>query len=388
MKLLKYIPVAFLALMGFASCESDLDKVTYHPEDAVASTLNAVQSSYVLLEEKADQVVETFKWTEASFGYNAAITYRVEIDLAGSNFANKKVITSVVGKTEASVTYKELNDLILSLDTLYNITPGEKGSFQIRLSASIGESVTPLYSSIQSSDVTAYFSTTKPVVYIVGNGIKDVPTWSNDANAIGNGLQLFFSNTSKNTSLIYTYTGYFLAGKELKFPISAGDWDTGYAADGNDLKPNNAGENYIIPIASDGLYTLEIDTKALTIKMTPYTEAGKTYTTIGIVGDGANGWPSDDDVTDIAMTNPTPHIWVAKDVELTAAQIKFRANKAWDISWGAQSSSNQDLPYGLGKLGGENFQIKTAGKYYLALNDLTGHYVIIPMSDLPVKVDK
>lgn len=384
MKLLKYIPVALIAIMTFASCDSDLDKVTYNENDVVVGTLASIGPEYILDSNKASDVLNNFEWTATDFGYNASVTYKLEIDLAGHEFANKKTISAVVGKTESSVTHKELNSILLAFDSIYGIAPGAKATYQIRLSSSIGASAKSFYSNVYNVDITT-FASYQPVVYIVGNGLVG---WDNSSAGIGKDLQVFFADNSNSSNSLYIYTGYFYGSKELKFPTIAGDWNTVYAADGNVLKPNNeGGANYKIPVTTDGFYTLTIDTKALTINMAAYTGTANTYTTIGIVGDGANGWPSDDNVTDIAMTNPTPHIWVAKDVELTAAQIKFRANKAWDISWGAQSSSNQDLPYGLGKLGGDNFQIKTAGKYYLALNDLTGHYIIIPMSDLPVKVD-
>lgn len=374
MKLLKYIPVAAMAMLAFASCNSDLDKVTFNEADVVVGTLASIDSEYILDSNKASDVLNNFEWTATDFGYDASVTYKLEIDLAGHEFANKKIISSVVGKTEASVTHKELNSVLLAFDSIYGISPGAKATYQIRLSSSVGESVKSFYSNVYTVDITT-FASYQPVVYIVGDGLVG---WDNSVAGIGNNLQVFFAANSNSSNSLYTYTGYFYGSKELKFPIKAGDWNTVYAADGDVLKPNNDGGNYKVPVTTDGLYTLTIDTKALTINMAAYTGTVNTYTTIGIVGDGANGWDAD-----IAMTNPTPHIWVAKDVELKAAQVKFRANNAWDISWGAQSSSNQDFPYGLGKLGGDNFQIKTAGKYYLALNDITGHYVIIPMAELP-----
>lgn len=379
MKLLKYIPVALMAMMAFASCNSDLDKVTFNEADVVVGTLASIDSEYILDSNIANEVLETFEWTATDFGYDASVTYKVEIDSAGHEFANKKIISSVVGQTETSVTHKELNTILLAFDSIYGIASGAKATYEIRLSSSIGESATTFYSNVYTVDITT-FASYQPVVYIVGDGLVG---WDNSVNGIGNNLQVFFADDSNSSNSLYTFTGYFYSGKALKFPTIAGDWTTVYAADGDVLKPNNGGDNYTIPVATDGLYTLAIDTKALTITMSAYTGTANTYTTIGIVGDGANGWPSDTDITDIAMTNPTPHIWVAKDVDLSVGQVKFRADTSWGTNWGAQTADNQDLPYGLGKAGGENFQIKTAGKYYLALNDITGHYVIIPMADLP-----
>jgi hypothetical protein len=156
MKLLKYIPVALMTMMAFASCDSDLDKVTYNEADAKAGTLNAIASSYVLEEDKAGDIVETYKWTEASFGYDAAITYRLEVDLAGKNFANKRTISSLIGKTEASVTYKELNNVILGLDSIYEIPVNTEADYDIRISATIGDVVTPVYTNVVTTKITTY----------------------------------------------------------------------------------------------------------------------------------------------------------------------------------------------------------------------------------------
>lgn len=380
MKLLNYISIAFISLLTLVSCDSDLDKLTYHESAAQMGIFDAIESSYVFDIDHANDVAETFTWTPANFGYDAAITYRVEIDSVNQQFKNKIVLASVVGSTEASITVKEFNEAIIALDTLYGVTPGDKATFEIRLTASIGDAAPALYSSeVYIAEITGYVGN-KPFVYITGNGILDIPEWKNASADIGSGLQVFFSDASDSKSMVYKYTAQFLAGKELKFPTLAGDWDTAYAFEDGKLSPNNVGGNYIIPADADGLYTLEIDTKELTVKITPYTGAVKQYSTIGIIGSGAAGWDAD-----IDMTSPTPHIWIGKDIPLVEGEIKFRANDDWADDWGAQADDNQEIPLGLGKYKGSNIKIASADKYFVAFNDLTGHYIIVPMSQLPQK---
>lgn len=183
--------------------------------------------------------------------------------------------------------------------------------------------------------------------------------------------------------MTYTYTAFFTAGekKGLKFPTIAGEWDTAY---GFSPGSSNAEGSLVVnggdmpAPAVDGVYTLTLDLINLSVSLLPYEGSLDKYDAVGIVGGAANGWDSD-----VEMTKIGEHVWVARDVQLSAGEIKFRANKAWAKSWGVEKTG-VEFPFGKAT-GGENIQIEVSNKYYVALNTLTTHYVIIPMEDLPVK---
>ena len=116
------------------------------------------------------------------------------------------------------------------------------------------------------------------------------------------------------------YLGYmYLTQSGFKF-CTQPNWDgTNY---GKDFSTDGGAAN-IMMTEANGFYKVEVDLQALSYKLTP-------ITSIGIIGDAAGGWDKD-----IVMTyDAASHTWIAKSVTLKDGEIKFRANGAWDISWG------------------------------------------------------
>lgn len=71
--------------------------------------------------------------------------------------------------------------------------------------------------------------------------------------------------------------------------------------------------------------------------------------TIGIVGPAANGWPSDDNPTDIMLTDNGDGTHSIDALTLTTGPAKFRENQAWTTSYGGDvfpsgSITNGDIP--------------------------------------------
>ena len=116
------------------------------------------------------------------------------------------------------------------------------------------------------------------------------------------------------------YLGYmYLTQSGFKF-CTQPNWDgTNY---GKDFSTDGGAAN-IMMTEANGFYKVEVDLQALSYKLTP-------ITSIGIIGEAAGGWDKD-----IVMTyDAASHTWIAKSVTLKDGEIKFRANGAWDISWG------------------------------------------------------
>jgi len=95
-------------------------------------------------------------------------------------------------------------------------------------------------------------------------------------------------------------------------------------------------------------------------------------TTVGVIGTAtADDWNSD---VDMVQDDADTAKW-SLDIDLTEGDIKFRANDAWDINWGAT-----DFPTGTAVLGnGDNITVP-AGNYTILFNSNTGDYsfTIIP----------
>ena len=106
---------------------------------------------------------------------------------------------------------------------------------------------------------------------------------------------------------------------------------------------------------------------------------------VAVVGEAAGGWPGSpgnpgpEDVHQ--MTSTDGENWTLSGLTLTTfatdGGIKFRANNAWDINWGAA-----EFPTGTGTQGGANIQC-IAGTYDVTFNSTTGAYNFSGGTPLP-----
>ena len=91
------------------------------------------------------------------------------------------------------------------------------------------------------------------------------------------------------------------------------------------------------------------------------------FSTIGLIGTGSptGGWDTD---TDMVQDPTTPYIWTLDEVMITTGAVKFRAEDAWDVAWGAS-----EWPSGIATTSGDNIPSQ-AGEYNITFNHLTGEY--------------
>lgn len=129
------------------------------------------------------------------------------------------------------------------------------------------------------------------------------------------------------------YTGYiYMAdpngwGNQFKFQRVAGSWDneinSGTFTGGISGDLEDAGGN-IGATAGEGVYYVELDLGAATLK-------GTRVTLMGIIGD-FNGWGGDVEMT----WNSTDYCFEASQVGATAAGWKFRVNSDWGLNLGGE----------------------------------------------------
>lgn len=161
--------------------------------------------------------------------------------------------------------------------------------------------------------INCTYTISKPILYMAG----DANGWA----------QIDYLASVDGSS----FTGFmYLNQNGFKF-CSEPNWDgTNYGA----TFFSKEGDN-IIMTEEAGYYKVDVDLSAKTYTLTP-------ITTIGVIGDATEGgWDSDQDMTYIPYNSETkePGYWEIKDINLTAGAIKFRANDAWDISWGGDINS-------------------------------------------------
>lgn len=82
---------------------------------------------------------------------------------------------------------------------------------------------------------------------------------------------------------------------------------------------------------------------------------------VGIVGPAANGWPAATE-TDITMNTTDGDVYTLDNQVLTSGAVKFRQDKAWNLSWGGTS-----FPSGTADVNGADINA-TAGTYNIVFS--------------------
>ncbi|WP_089319470.1 SusE domain-containing protein [Pontibacter ummariensis] len=336
---MKHIALFGLLLFLFSSCEKDEVRVVANAEGTGAS-LSASANSVVLEKTKAADKAIDFTWTKADFGYSAALTNTLQLDLAGNNFSNPKEVVFAGGINAKSYTVIELNALLLSMD----LPTGANSNVQARLKSVVTgtDAMAPVYSNVIDLTVNPY-----PLisfVYVPGAYQGWTPASADS----------LVSLTSNN---IYTGVINFPAGS-TEFKITpAKNWDVAYGDAGNGTVSTSAGSNLSVPEA--GMYRL-------TLNLNDYTFAAVKHSW-GIIGSAtAGGWDAD---TDMIYNNGT-QTW-SLTTDLAAGEIKFRLNDDWGTNYGG---SNGNLVQG-----GDNIAIASAGRYKITFNLNNNTYTVVKL---------
>lgn len=322
----------FLTLLAFAfiACEDDQELVTMQPGTPPA--LSASTNALVLDREQADTEAITFSWTEAEFGFPAAVDYTLQLAQAGTNFAEPRDVD--MGNSMArTYTVEELNSRVLQL----GLEPGTAGQLEARVRATLSEAVEPVFSNTIMVDVTPYSDEVElPSIYVPGAYQGwDPGTAATLTSAEDNGIYSGYVTFPNAESL------------EFKFTVER-DWDENYGAEeGGPLVQD--GPNLTVP--DPGTYLLEVDLNEMSWSATPFAW--------GIVGDATpGGW----DVDTPMSYDHTEGIWRITQ-ELEEGLLKFRLNNDWANNYGDDNLDDDTL-----NPGGADIPVTAAGTYAITLN--------------------
>lgn len=343
MKILKNIPAVLFMLAMLSACNADLDKATFDDSTAKMSTLDAIKDSYTFDVQKSDVVVEKFNWSKAELGYDAAVNYSLEMDIAGKNFANKTVLSSSIATTATFKTV-ELNNAVLALLEKYKLPEGSTQSYEFRIAGTISTATSSLYSNVIKSTITPFIGEREyPKLWVVG----DYCGW-NHGNA-----QFLYSENSDTS-----YTGWVCFGAKAvngwKLTSVAGWSGTNWGTSETLTEPKTMvldGGNDI-KCFSGYCYQLGFDTTTKQLKVT------NKVSSWGLIGDATpGGWSTDTPL----VFNQVGNIYEAT-VALTAGKIKFRADAGWAINFGNGAKA------GVLYAGGADISVTTPGTYHVVMN--------------------
>lgn len=333
--------VCFALLAG---CSDETFDPVVKPGDVPVIASPVADNDYVLTEATAGDLFELFKWSEADFGFQSAITYTVEIDKAGNDFADAVTLGVTNGLELDDVTNEKINSILLAKE----LSGGTPADIEVRVVASVSDDVMELISPVVTVSVTPF------------EAVVDYPKLQVPGNYQG------WDPANPNT-VIYSlksngvYEGYlYFADPATNYKFTDGpSWDTNWGDDGADgtLDPNGSD----IVAGDAGMYRLNVDLNTLM--------HSATLTNWGLIGSATpNGWDSDMDMT---YDPATGHLTITTD--LVAGEIKFRANDDWVINFG------DDGPNNVLEQDGANIVIPADGNYTidLILNQPKYTYTIV-----------
>ncbi len=312
---LSYIYVLVFALM-LAACEKDQDMVQLG-SDITAPVITSQQNGFTQIITEENSVLDsiTFRWSGADFGAATQLTYTLEIDSAGRNFASA-VSLGATAYDSIIVPLASFNSRLL--DNL-KVTPNVASSLELRVRAAINGT----------------YTTVSDVVRITITPWKEVRENAPANLWLPGGYQGWDPAHAPIIYAIsdYVYEGYVYinSGTAFKF-TSAPDWDhINYGFSGTDGVLTTDGLADGLSVSTGGFYKLTADVDKLTYNIT-------LVTTWGLIGTASpGGWD-----TSTAMTyDQAANVWrITQD--LTAGALKFRANNGWDLNYGPADSNMLD----------------------------------------------
>lgn len=367
---MKNITKSIIALYAVLALSCSVEDVQDRPVIQGVDTPELVapqnDKAYVLLEENADKTADRFVWSAATYNGDVEIGYKLMIDVKGGDFTKAIELGGTSGATQLEVSVKLLNQAVVELGGV----AGELNSFDIKVVSSLAGiekmvSVTPLTILVNSYTGLVPYAFTD--WYLIGGAVEG--GWDNNIDT--NHQPMYRGGLNPN---IYKFTGYFAAGN-FKLISEKGSWASqlGNAGSGAIEIKDNAGE---FVISTAGYYTFKFDTVALTYTLVAYNASAATvYARIGYLGSSRTGteagWTGDD--TEMTKSTFSPHVWTLK-VSLFDGKGKFRANNAWDTSWGGDTAFS-----GFTANGASGGDIPVAkSKYQVYFNDLDGSYLMLP----------
>ncbi len=287
-----------------------------------------------------------FNWSTSFNGYSGEVTYTLQYDSTGDNFASPKEIE--VGKNvyTKSLTQGELNETA----TNFRVIGGTLGKIEYRLKAAtaLGAVVYSniIYINIQTYQSTLRFYLAGSYQAATGNGSDwDPPTAPELIRDLRPGL------------LNNMYYIYIWLPSGAQFKVTQGrSWDVNYGGSSGNLAPN--GENFTVD--HDGVYRITIDRSAMKYDI----RDGR----MGFVGGATGaGWDPPSVFPNFAMGNAAPDLFVGI-TDLTADGWKLIDNNSWNDG---SNSVGETRSYGsnggdgsMMEVNGPNFpNITTAGRY-------------------------
>lgn len=360
MKKISLFITTLCLLLFFSSCEEDMDKFTVNNTAPIA--LSPLSVTDIELDEfNVNNPSATFNWTSADYGQQTVINYSLEF-AADNTFTNKIIAGTVSGENSISLSVGELN----SAAGEAGLPPFEWNTLYARVVTSLGsQNGVAVVSNTISFNVYPYFNYPFMDYYLVGAATQ--PGWNNN----NNNPPLFRDANNPN---LYRYVGYFGAD-QFKVLEVKGLWQPQWGTnDGSSIavNPGTGTDPGTFPlnnnpIPSAGYYIFTINYGNNTFSFVPYTgSTSGSFTSISIQGTSSS-------TTSMTQSTFDSHIWYLNSIRLTPGELQFSTNtgSVWSATTAFSGTATQN---------GGSIPVLVEDDYDIWFNDLTGHYIMIPLN--------
>lgn len=330
----KWMIFSSLILLILSSCKKDETQSIANLK--TASSLKASTNSLVLSKAEENNTVITFDFTDADFGYKAAISNVIQMAMEGTNFATPKEVILPAKTLKQSYKGIDFNAILLGM----GLPTGVNSKIEVRLKSQISSATTPAYSNVLALTVNPY-----PLIsYLYVPGAYQ--GWDPSS------AQSLISATGNR---VYEGVINYPSADKLGFKITQDrTWSLPqYGSAGSGKIALGGGD---ISAPGVGYYKLTADINALTLTFDPYS--------YGVIGDATpGGWGTD---TNMEYDNTT-QTWNLT-VNLVVGKIKFRLNDDWGTNYGGSDGN-------LSK-NGADIAIATAGNYKISFSLVNNTYTL------------
>jgi hypothetical protein len=224
--------------------ESNVLRVTVSPFDdpAVLVSQNATISPTLAV---SNDPGNTFTWSRSFIGYTGDITYTLQYDSAGKNFASSRDYAVGLNRLNVTLTNFEMNETALN----EGVAGGNPGRIEYRVKA-----VTALGAVSYSNTVNVLINTYVPILRFYMPGGYQSATGNGNNWDPGTAPELIRDIRPEAMNKLYYIYLYLPANAEFK--VTQGrDWAINYGGTNNNLAQNGA--NFSVSTA--GVYRISID---------------------------------------------------------------------------------------------------------------------------------
>jgi hypothetical protein len=313
---------------------SNVVKVTVTPF-ADPAILVTEKTSVTLALPTAATPSNTFSWTTGFTGYPDAVTYTLQYDSSGKNFANIKEIAVGAAILSKGLTQGEMNNTALTC----GVPGGNIGKIEYRIKSVTAKGATS-FSNTVSVTIQSYLPIRR--VYLPG-GYQAATGNGNDWDPATAPELIRDLRSSVFNDMYYTYI-YLPANAEFKVTVGR-SWDVNYGGTGGNL--SSGGANFSVPTA--GYYRVSVNINTLKYDI----RAGR----MGFVGGAtAAGWNPPGVFPSQAMG--------AAGTNLFVGITNFTNNDGWKLidndQWN-NGSNAVDETRSFGSTGGSGSTLETNG---------------------------